>query len=73
MVKSFIMMVGEVDYNTLFISEYTNKDYNSRVFYSEISYIFYVVFILVMTVLVTNLLVSLNEFTDPTSPVRNDS
>nr|XP_018667617.1 transient receptor potential cation channel subfamily A member 1 homolog isoform X1 [Ciona intestinalis] len=58
-VKTFVMMIGEMDYSTVFLSHFTTTDYNSVLQYSTSSYFVFVIFVVVMSLLVTNLLVGL--------------
>ena len=49
MVRTVVMMIGEFDFDDLF--------HNQDIKYASISYIFFVVFVLIMTIIVMNLLV----------------
>uniref|UniRef100_H2YPY9 Ion transport domain-containing protein n=1 Tax=Ciona savignyi TaxID=51511 RepID=H2YPY9_CIOSA len=55
--KTTVMMVGEIDFGGIFFG---NKDtYSSQVFYKEVTYLIFSIFIIVMMIIVMNLLVGL--------------
>jgi hypothetical protein len=53
--KTFVMMVGELDYETLF---YNTPD--RLIFYPTLTYILFILFMLVMSIILMNLLLSRN-------------
>ncbi|XP_076814332.1 transient receptor potential cation channel subfamily A member 1-like [Clavelina lepadiformis] len=59
MVKSLVMMIGEFDYSSIFLSQYTSSSYADRVNYEESTYLIFVVFLVMMSLLMTNLLVGI--------------
>jgi len=57
-IKTFVMMIGEMDYSSIFLSHFTSPLYTESVEYEASSYLIFVAFMVVMSLLLTNLLVS---------------
>ena len=58
MIKTVVMMIGEFEFDEIFNVIKPNSE--EEVFYSAASYALFTVFIILMTVLIMNLLVSIN-------------
>ena len=56
-VKTLVMMIGEMDFGDTFYPD--EEDFNSEIFYSNLSYVTFVIFCIVMSIVVMNLLVGL--------------
>ncbi|KAL3312538.1 hypothetical protein Ciccas_008869 [Cichlidogyrus casuarinus] len=59
LIKSFVMMTGELDFGPTFIDRRSDPTPENLVFYEEISYFLYLSFLLSMCVIMKNLLVGL--------------
>lgn len=57
-VKTFVMMIGEMDYSSIFLEHFTSSEYHDVVQYDESSNVVFIIFALFMSLLLTNLLVS---------------
>jgi transient receptor potential cation channel subfamily A protein 1 len=55
LLKTSVMMIGEFEYDTIFNSI---NDPDHEIHYPEVSYILFVIFLIVMSILLMNLLVS---------------
>ena len=53
------MMIGEFEFGGVFLDEESDP-FESAVFLPEVSYIIFVLFLIVMTILIMNLLVSIH-------------
>ncbi|XP_076812155.1 uncharacterized protein LOC143459076 isoform X2 [Clavelina lepadiformis] len=58
-VKTFVMMIGEFDYDTIFNSEATSPIYTDQLQYEVITYLLFVTFMIIMSIIIMNLLVGL--------------
>jgi len=56
--QTFDMMKGAVDYNGIFLENIANRSYKNLVHYQSSTTVFYVVFVIIVGLLLTNLLVS---------------
>ena len=54
-VKTTVMMIGELEFDAIFVENYNNK---KMLRYKEMSLIIFFVFVILMTIVVMNLLVS---------------
>ena len=54
LLKTAIMMIGEFEFDTIF-----NPEDGNRPLYTETAYIVFIIFVIVMSILIMNLLVSL--------------
>ncbi|XP_030851100.1 transient receptor potential cation channel subfamily A member 1 homolog isoform X3 [Strongylocentrotus purpuratus] len=67
LVKTFVMMIGEFEFDSIFHTQdyltevdLTNQeDFVGHVYYQEITYIIFVVFVVIMSIIIMNLLVGL--------------
>jgi len=59
LIKTFIMMIGEFEYSDMFISEYTDDTFVAKVNYDAVTNIIFVVFVIVMSIVIMNLLIGL--------------
>ena len=55
MLKTSGMMIGEIDYNEIFL----NKDYDNPIIFPFTTWCFYAIFLIVMPIIIMNLLVGL--------------
>ncbi|KAA3674017.1 transient receptor potential cation channel subfamily A member 1 [Paragonimus westermani] len=58
-IKTFSMAIGELDTNSIFFDQYGNADAENIVYYEVITYIVFVAFVTIMTIIMMNLLVGL--------------
>ncbi|XP_077974995.1 transient receptor potential cation channel subfamily A member 1 homolog isoform X1 [Styela clava] len=58
-VKTIVIMIGEIEYDSMFNSEHTSSEYSVQVHYNEISYFVFVVALMTMSIIVMNMLVGL--------------
>ncbi|KAL3312173.1 hypothetical protein Ciccas_009235, partial [Cichlidogyrus casuarinus] len=59
LIKSFVMMTGELDFGATFVDRRSDPKPNNLVFYDGVSYFLYFTFLLSMCVIMKNLLVGL--------------
>ena len=52
------MMTGEYDFSDIFLAHFTSDAYQDRLIYQVSSYIIFVIFVLSMSLIISNLLVS---------------
>jgi hypothetical protein len=57
--KIVVMMIGEMDYGTVFDDREGDTDRSAQIWYVVVTYIQFAVFVVFMTILVMNLLVSI--------------
>ncbi|XP_046578884.1 transient receptor potential cation channel subfamily A member 1 homolog isoform X2 [Haliotis rubra] len=61
MIKTGVMMIGEFEFDGIFNEQFksTTPDEKDRVLYPEVSYLLFVIFLILMSIIVMNLLVGL--------------
>nr|XP_039252448.1 transient receptor potential cation channel subfamily A member 1 homolog [Styela clava] len=57
--KTIVMMIGEIEYESIFTAEHTSSEYSDQVYYEVVSYIVFVAFLIIMSIIVMNMLVGL--------------
>ncbi|XP_077974994.1 transient receptor potential cation channel subfamily A member 1 homolog [Styela clava] len=58
-VKTLVIMIGEIDFDSMFNAEQTSPAYSDQVYYEVVSYIVFVASLIIMSIIVMNMLVGL--------------
>ena len=59
LVKTMVMTTGEFDFDGIFFNSQEDAEDGNDLFYPQIAYILWIVFIILMPIILTNLLVSI--------------
>ena len=59
LVKTMVMTTGEFDFDGIFFNSQDDAEDGNDLFYPEIAYILWIVFIILMPIILTNLLVGI--------------
>jgi transient receptor potential cation channel subfamily A protein 1 len=59
LLKTSVMMIGEIEFGDIFLEKGTSTEYGDEIFYDITTYIVFVLFLILMTVIIMNLLVGL--------------
>ena len=74
MVKTFVMFIGELEYDNIFfdnVNPFGGTHYGERLPYPTFSHLFLLTFVCIMPLIIMNLLVSTTYFFDNKSLSRN--
>nr|XP_039253299.1 transient receptor potential cation channel subfamily A member 1 homolog [Styela clava] len=58
-VRTLVIMIGEIDFDSMFNAEQTSPAYSDQVYYEVVSYIVFVASLIIMSIIVMNMLVGL--------------
>ena len=63
MVKTFVMITGELDFDGIFFNSQQDAEEGNNLFYPQVAYALWILFIVLMPILLSNLLVRLSNLT----------
>ncbi|XP_077974997.1 transient receptor potential cation channel subfamily A member 1 homolog [Styela clava] len=58
-VKTIVMMIGEIEYESIFTAEHSSSEYTDQVYYEKVSYLVFLTSLIIMSIIVMNMLVGL--------------